>query len=138
VRADLVTTRLVELPALATRRHAFVIDADDFGHPLESSEERRRRRVKVDQHGGRPLVLQAVIDDDRRLDGERTAKPAMGKESGRRPEPEEPPESRGGFLAVGQHANASVIGPRFRHESRRDLESIGAMRIEVDDRHCRE
>jgi hypothetical protein len=30
-----------------------------------------------------------------------------------------------------------VLGPRFRHESRRDLEAIGAVRIEVDDRHWR-
>ena len=77
-----------------------------------------------------------MIDDDRRLGRERAREPAVREETRCRKQPQEAAERGGRFLAVGQHTNAAVLGPRLRHESRRDLEPIGAVRVEVDDRHC--
>ena len=80
--------------------------------------------MQVDQHGGRALVVERVVDDDRRLGGERAAEPAMRQESGRRQLPELPVELGGRRVAGGEHAHAAVLRPGLGDQPRRDLERL--------------
>ena len=93
--------------------------------------------MQIDQHRGRALVLERMIDDDRRFGRERASQPAMRQEAGRRPKPQQPSELVGRARAVGQHAHAAMLRPRLGDELRGDLEAIGAMRVEIDRRHRR-
>src|SRR5207248_5667424 len=84
-RANLVTARLVELPALAAGRDLGFVETHDLGESLEPGKERGWQRIEIDEHCGGALVVEDMVDDDRRFGGERASKLAMRQEPGGRP-----------------------------------------------------